>query len=227
MKEYRELLNNVDVFFGLNEKERDLLLDGVEERDFRKKDFVCSAGSAADHMHVITRGAVKTMRGDNGGPRLLVDFVKEGEILGEEGVLLSGDYEMDACPFDHCSVLAIPVDNVARIMDGQPRLARALASLSATRARNYRDRLYQMNAIPVPVRLCGALQMLGKRFGKRDRQGTMIALKVTHQDLADYVGAARETVTLFLSRFKKEGIITMNVRRIIIPDMKALKKYTC
>jgi len=224
IKEWHDLISRMDVFSGLSAKEREAFLSQAQEKEIKRKDVLISARSPASHLYVITAGAIKMVRSGNHGQSLLVDFLKTGDILGEESMLLSGEYELNAVPFDSVTVLCIPADNIRRILDGQPRLGRALSALCLSRARSYRERLYEMTAVPVPVRLARALHMLARRFGKRDRRGTMIALRVTHQDLADYIGAARETVTLFLSQFKKDGLITMNVRKIIVPDLKALKK---
>ena len=224
MKEWHDLISRVDVFSSLTAKEREALLAPAQNKEIKRKDLLISAHSPATHLYIVTGGAIKMVRSANQGQSLLVDFRKADDVLGEESVLISGEYELDAVPFDAVSVLAIPADNIRRILDTQPRLGRALAVLSLARARSYRERLYEMTAIPVPVRLSRALYMLARRFGKRDSRGTVISLRVTHQDLADYIGAARETVTLFLSQFKKDGLVKTNVRKIIIPDLKALKK---
>lgn len=224
MKEWQEIISRVDVFSGLGNKEKEGLLLNAEEKEIKRKELICNAHSAADHMYVITRGVAKTVRNGDDSQRLLVDFLKPGDVLGEEAVLLSGEYELDIIPVENCSVLCIPVENVRKILESQPRMGKAIAALSATRARAYRERLYMMTAVPVQARLAASLHMLARRFGKKDKQGTLISMRITHQDLADYIGAARETITLFLSRFKKQGLIVMNVRKIIVPDLKALKK---
>jgi CRP/FNR family transcriptional regulator, cyclic AMP receptor protein len=223
MREWHELLSRVELFAGLNPKERELLLSAAEEREVRRRERLLSPQSADHFLYLVTRGALKTVR-SNGKENLLVDFHKPGDLLGEDCALLTGESDMLALPFDNATVLQIPAENFSKVMESQPRFGRALASMCALRAKSFRERLYFMMAAPVPVRLASALYLLAKNFGKRDRQGVLIGLRVTHQDLADYIGASRETVTLFLSKFKQDGLIIMKVRKIIIPDLKALKK---
>lgn len=226
MKEWQEFVSRVDIFFGLSAKERETMLASARKLEIKRKDALFSSNTLANNLYLIARGTLKTVQGNSHEPRLLVDFIKPGEVLGEESVLLSGEHGVDAVSLEAASVLAISAENVKKVMSAQPRLGHALAALSASRARAYRERLYLMTATNVPVRLAQALSMLARRFGRRDKQGTSIALRITHQDLADYIGASRETVSLFLSRFRKEGLIKMNVRRIIVPDLKALKNVT-
>jgi len=225
MKEWQDFISRADIFSGLTNKEKQQLLESARQKDLKRNDALFNASSPAESLCLIMRGSLKTMQGNSSHPKLLVDFMKKGDILGEESVLLSGEYDFDAIPFDSASVLCLPAENVKKILAAQPRLGNALAALAASRAREYRERLYLMSSAPVPERMALALFMLARRFGKKDKRGTMIDLRLTHQDLADYVGASRETVSMFLSGFRKKGLVAMNVRKFIIPDVKALKKY--
>jgi CRP/FNR family transcriptional regulator len=63
---------------------------------------------------------------------------------------------------------------------------------------------------------------LAKRHGIRDAHGTIIDLKITHQELAEMVGTSRETVTRVLTKLREQGIIEIDQRRITLLDAKAL-----
>lgn len=224
MSHWEELLSKVDVFFGLSTHEREALLGNAREIELKRKDTLYTSSTPATHLYVIDRGSIKTVNESDRDRRLLADFLGPGDVFGEEGLLLGGEYETDALPFDETAVLALPLPEIRRAMEQNARMSRAMAGLAAGRARAYRERLFEMAVEPVPARLGLALHMLARRFGRREKKGTVIALRVTHQDLADYIGASRETVSLFLARFRSEGLITMNVRRIVVPDMKRLKR---
>jgi CRP-like cAMP-binding protein len=50
-----------------------------------------------------------------------------------------------------------------------------------------------------------------------------VALKITHQELANLIGSTRETVSLTLSQFKKKNLICTEGRRVIISDAESLR----
>ncbi len=77
----------------------------------------------------------------------------------------------------------------------------------------------------VQERLALALITLARAFGRRDKHGTLINTRLTHQDLADYIGASRETVSLALGKMRKKKLIRMRVREFIVPEIKALRKF--
>jgi len=225
MQDLDKFISEVDLFSGLAPRDRETLLANAQELEFSRRKTIVKASTPAHHLYLFTRGAAKTYFGDHAETQLLADFLKSGDLFGEEALLFSGEYNLNVITYEPSAVIALPAEDIRRFMETNPRLCRALAALALSRARAYRERLYLMSVMPVPARLASVLHLLARRFGKRDRKGTLIALKITHQDLADWVGASRETVTLFLSSFRDEGLILCDVRRIIIPDLKALKKY--
>jgi CRP/FNR family transcriptional regulator, cyclic AMP receptor protein len=224
MNQWSDYINKIDIFSSLTDSERQGLLVSASERELKRPDVLFAGNAAATHLYVLTRGAVKLMRNGTDSQRLLVDFVKPGEVIGEECILISSHHDLSAVPLDSAGALCLPLENVKKTLEAQPRFARALATLCAGRARDLRERLFAMTTASVPARLGASLSDLARRFGKRDKRGILIPLRVTHQDLADHIGASRETVSLFISRFRRQGLITMNVRRIIVSDLKALKK---
>lgn len=66
------------------------------------------------------------------------------------------------------------------------------------------------------------IYQLAKRHGIRDAHGTIIDLKITHQELAEMVGTSRETVTRVLAHLREQGIIEINQRRMTLIDPEAL-----
>lgn len=68
----------------------------------------------------------------------------------------------------------------------------------------------------VHVSLLQLLNWLAKRFGNDVEQGRLINLRLTHQDIAELLGATRVTITRTLKDFEKQGIIRRNRQRVII-----------
>lgn len=60
------------------------------------------------------------------------------------------------------------------------------------------------------------LAWLAKRFGQEVKQGKLIELRLTHQDIADLVGLTRVTVTRLLSDLEKQGMIQRQERYFIV-----------
>ncbi|MFO8055943.1 MAG: Crp/Fnr family transcriptional regulator [bacterium] len=224
MKKREEIISRVDVFFALGNRERRSLVETSKEVKLDPRNPLFQQGATAEWAYVIGNGHIKTFSSGPNGRRLLVDFIQPGDLVGEESVLFGGDYEVDAVSIGPCRVLALPASALRESIESSPRTGFALGALTASRARAYRERLCLVSTCPVQIRLISVLHHLARRFGQRHRSGTMLGIKVTHQDLADYIGASRETVSHLLSSLREQGIIANNVRRLVVPDMKALKR---
>ena len=74
----------------------------------------------------------------------------------------------------------------------------------------------------VSTRLATLLLNLGERFGERDGTGTLIDVRLTHQDLANMIASTREAVSKVMSELQRDGIIESRNRRIVIINGEAL-----
>ena len=68
-------------------------------------------------------------------------------------------------------------------------------------------------------RLILKLRQLAERWGRVTPDGVRLDLRVTHQELADMVGAARESVTVAFGRLQEQGEIELSRRTVIIRRM--------
>jgi CRP/FNR family transcriptional regulator len=78
---------------------------------------------------------------------------------------------------------------------------------------------------PVHTRIISALLLLAKRFGEPLPGGkVLIAIHLTHQDIANIVGVARETVSLEMESLAQKNLLTDNRRKITILNVPHLKE---
>ena len=70
----------------------------------------------------------------------------------------------------------------------------------------------------VRTRLTTLLKDLAEKYGEDVEGGRKIAIKLSHQELANLIGATRETVTLELNNMKRRGDIVMEGREFVLPS---------
>ena len=80
-------------------------------------------------------------------------------------------------------------------------------------------------ALDIRRRLALELVNLAERFGAADRRGTVINLPISHETLAEIVGASRQQVTEYLNEFDREGLILREGRRIIVRTSQLRKSF--
>jgi CRP-like cAMP-binding protein len=102
---------------------------------------------------------------------------------------------------------------------GEPRVAANLVRILAAQVAD-RELAVAIALEPrVERRLLLKLRQLGERFGRVTPQGVRLDLRLTHQQLADMVGAVRESVTIALGKLADSGRLTIENRTIWLhPD---------
>ncbi len=159
----------------------------------------------------------------NRDERVLVGMVAPGEIFGVSS-LLPGETRPFRCDaFSDCIVavvapdlfvdlaLQIPLETLSRVLD-----------VTVGRWWTMLVRYANFVGLGLRERLAGALLELGTKFGAQDSRGTLLTLKLTHDDLADLVGASRQRTTVQLKEFEREHALIRDGRRIIIVPEKLL-----
>jgi CRP-like cAMP-binding protein len=76
----------------------------------------------------------------------------------------------------------------------------------------------------VPAKVAQVLTEAGDRVGKQSREGLWLQYPRTQHDLAELIGASRESVSAALKQFRKDGLLTTRRTRLIINDLDALRK---
>jgi CRP/FNR family cyclic AMP-dependent transcriptional regulator len=108
-------------------------------------------------------------------------------------------------------------------MAGNPGLAAALTRAVITRRIELENKVEALVFRDVSAKLAEQLIKLADDYGVDDARGTLVGLKITHQELANLIGSTRETVSLTLSQFKRQRWIVTDGRKVILSDVSALR----
>jgi CRP/FNR family transcriptional regulator len=73
------------------------------------------------------------------------------------------------------------------------------------------------------IKLIASLVILAKRFGKEEKGSTVIQLKMSEQDVANYAGIARETASRELQKLKRNKIVSFENGTITVHDLQELE----
>ncbi len=109
-------------------------------------------------------------------------------------------------------------------MEREPWLALKVLELFGQRTREIEQKLEDLVFKDIPTRLSRQLLKLIEEHGERTAEGVQINFKITHKELADMIGSARENTTSALNLLEREGILDKRRYRIIIKDEDKLKE---
>ena len=100
----------------------------------------------------------------------------------------------------------------------------ALLAALARRLRRTNDSVADLVFTDVPGRVAKALLDLANRFGRPTDEGVLVAHDLTQEELAQLVGASRETVNKALADFASRGWLKLEARAVLLMDVERLQR---
>jgi CRP-like cAMP-binding protein len=210
-------LSSIDVFRDLPRSEIERLAETTRMITCPRGRVVYRAGEANEALFLLKTGRIQIVRGSADGKRLISAVLGPHTFFGEMA-LVGQRFPQDSTAeaIEDALICVLSRKDLERLILQHPKVGlRFLEQLSA--------RLVETEAIvedfafkAVPARLAGALV----RLAETTPDGT---IHVSHQELADMIGAYRETVTVTLDVFRKRGLVDMGRRSIQLLDRKALR----
>lgn len=191
--------------------------------DVRRRRTIYRPGEPADALYVITRGWVKLCRIDPSSEReAVIDILPPGAIFGESALYSAGLREKSAIAYASLRLLRMPVEDYRQAMTEHRELYDYTFRLVGQRLAKAERRMANFALDAIPTRLEKLLLELSERYGVRDYNGVLIDLPLPHRELASIVGSTRESVTVRLNAMRREGIIDIIDRKILVKFPKLL-----
>jgi CRP/FNR family transcriptional regulator, cyclic AMP receptor protein len=199
------------------------LAERVELTEVRRRQVVYLPGDPGHSVYFVNGGRVKISKVTRDGKELTLAYRGPGDIFGELVLIDGGPREEMAEAMDNALLTVIERGEFERLVQSEGMLGFKLARVVAQRRREVENKIENLVFKDVNAKLAELLLRLAGEYGVDDARGTLVALKITHQEMANLIGSTRETVSLTLSHFKRKGLIQTDGRKVILADRDGLK----
>jgi CRP/FNR family transcriptional regulator len=215
-------LKKINLFKNLSDEELKELGHYITTTTFRKKDDIFTEGDAPEWFYIVSTGKVKVTKISHDGKEIILEIISPYDIFGGVAVLRNFPYPANAVAMEDSEILKISRKNLMRLVDRFPNLMFCIALQLGDRMKSSFDSLKNIALERVEARIAALLLKLGNKVGVETKEGLVIDMRLTKQDVADMVGTTVETSIRTFSRFKKEGLVTDSDGKIIIKDRERL-----
>lgn len=176
------------------------------------------AGSRATGVHCLSSGLVKLYRIGAGGKEQILRLAGPGDLLGHRAVLGERPHDHDAEAMTDIEVCYLPADTLTPLLAAAAPLVRSLVRKLIEEGAELEGRLVERSQLRAEVRLSGfLLRLAGEGAGP-----ARFELPLSRQELADYLGAAPETVIRALAHMAKKRLIRLEGRFVEVADRAQL-----
>ncbi len=174
------------------------------------------------NLYAIRLGHFKTYQVSAGGEQQITGFQMAGELLGMDAIS-TDRHHCDAMALEDSEVCEIPFARLEELFGTIPTLLHhfhRMMSKEITREQNVMLLLGNMRA---EQRFAAFLVNLASRYAARGYSSTEFQLRMSREEIGNYLGLTIESISRLLSRLKKQGLLRVANREIELLDPERLR----
>lgn len=209
----------------MNEQEIKMLCVITGFKRARKNDLIFFDG--AKRIYFLKKGIIKLIQTDDKGGETVKEFLQQGDIFGditlERNSQASENSEYAKVVSDEVVICSFLPEDFEQVLEQNPLIALKFSKKVGEELKTLQLRYNDMIFKDVRTRLLNFILEFSKKNGKREDNTLTVKNFLTHQDIADIIGATRQTVTTLLNEFEKDNKLIYSRSKITIPDLAKLK----
>ena len=218
------VVRKAPIFQGLDPAAANTLRTAMAPVKLRKGQALFKEGDDGDNLYIITSGKIKLGTKSQDGRENLLMVLGPGDMFGDLSLFDSGPRTSTATAVTESRLLSLGQEKVIPWVREHPEASLHLLARLASRLRRTNEVVSDLVFSDVPGRVAKALIDLGVKFGEKTSDGFLVHHDLTQEELAQLVGASRETVNKALADFAQRSWIKLEARAVLILDYERLLK---
>ena len=214
-----DFLATVPLFNGLDRNELERFAEVTREKSYPKGSVILFEDDPGDSLFVVRDGRVKVVLIGEDGREVILGVLGVGEYFGELSLIDDRPRSAHVIAMEDSNLLVLRREDFRKRVESSPSVAWSLLTELSRRLRRADDKIGGLVLLDVPGRIARLLLDLAEESGTN-----AIEKSLTHQTIAQMIGASRETVSRAMKDFQDAGWITVERRRIALADRPALEQ---
>jgi CRP/FNR family transcriptional regulator, anaerobic regulatory protein len=215
----------VSLFSSLSDEELNKVTNLITRKHFEKGEIIFAEGEVFDKLFIINSGSIKIFKYTKEGKEQIVYILKEGEFLGDLNLLKKNAFKFNATALETTNFCIINKDDFDKIIKANPEISLKVLEYAHDRISSLEELIQTLTTKDIETRLATLLINFSKTFGVKSNVGIEINLPLSREEMANFIGVTRETISRKLSYFQSENIIEIiENKRIFIKNISKLEE---
>jgi CRP-like cAMP-binding protein len=219
-----DVLAKAGLFQGIAEEAAEAVAASLAYADYGRGETVFAEGEQGDTLYIVLDGKVKIGRRATDGRENMLSVMGPSDMFGELSLFDPGPRTATATVVTDARLASLAHSSLRPWITDRPEIAEQLLRVLARRLRRTNDALADLIFTDVPGRVAKQLLALSERFGTEEADGLRVHHDLTQEELAQLVGASRETVNKALADFASRGWVRVDSRALTILDGERLAR---
>ena len=219
-----DVLIRAGIFQGVEPHAAEVLAQTLEPVEFPRGHVIFSEGEPGDRLYIIGSGKVKIGRKSPDGRENLLMVAGPSDMFGELSIFDPGPRTSSATAVTEVRAYTMDRSALREWIGKRPEIAEQLLRVLARRLRRTNNMLADLIFTDVPGRVAKSLLQLARQFGSQESGLLRVTHDLTQEEIAQLVGASRETVNKALADFAHRGWLRLEGKSVLILDPERLAR---
>ncbi|MDX1477503.1 MAG: Crp/Fnr family transcriptional regulator [Saprospiraceae bacterium] len=224
ISELDRIIDQVTLFDGMSTGERAMLQSIMEPRTIGKYTYIYHQDDQAEYVYLLAEGTVKIGTQHNDGREMIKRILHPEAVFGEIGLFSNDRHNSFAMTLNtEVRVYRVSVSSFRQLMRQSAQLNFNVLEMIGRRLTNTEKRLESLIFKDARARIIDFLRFNAETRGRKVGFETFFKHNLTQQDIANFTGTSRQTVTSVLNELRKSNLIYFNRTGILIRDLANLE----
>lgn len=218
-------ISKVAIFEKLDRGDLLEILKLIEHLTFNKGDFLTKEGDLLSSMFILNEGSVKLTKYNQEGKEQILNILTEGDVFGEYHLFSDNEpYNYSAIALTDVKLCALRKEEMDYLIQKHPIIGKKLMGGLSRKLIQAQNLVQNLSNVNTSSKVAFILLEIANQYGHLEDGHMVVPIPMTREELANYAGVTRETMSRKLGAFNKEQLIeTVGNKIIVIKDIEALK----
>lgn len=213
-------VSKVYIFSTLKEEAFKKISEIIVTRKYKKGQVLFFEGDVEDKLYIVNKGKIKVYRYNKEGREQILYILSDGEFIGDMSLLKKGNFQFNAEALEDTYICTISKDDFDTIITKNPEITLKIMEVLHDRLMDLENLVQNLSTKDVEVRIASMLKTFAEDYGVKNEKGIMIELPLNREEMANYIGVTRETISRKLTALQDEDIIELiGNKKLIIKDL--------
>lgn len=211
-----QILKTIPFFASLSEQELRVIASQMMIRRVKKNDVVLFEEDTPNYMYVVYSGKVRVVQLNDEGREQILTIHKKRDFFGEMALLDGKTSPATVIAMEESEIGLLRQNDFDRFVETNSNMRKHIIKVLCSELRSAWMMVRIMSFDNAEQRIMGVFDRLKDLYGVKDQRGLIIALKLTHSQIANYASVSRETVTRTLKKLENDGAVQILSNKFIL-----------
>ena len=216
-------LKNIPLFQGFSEGELNSIRSCLREKAFEKGELLFREGECCQRVFIVYSGRVKLYRTSSSGREQTLETLGPGDTCACNPGSSTWSCSTTAQAVTPVQAWFLSREDYIRMVNSNAKISHTLNQLFAKRLQNFSSLIEEVSLKDAKKRLIKFLLDMLDATPHRRGEENLLSLSFTREEIAQRLGTARETVARYLSELKREKLIDIKPKQIVILNKQGLE----